>query len=115
MELQLQSPKIFMAYTPVDFRKGIDGLCEYIHGAYSTLPTDGIYVFHNKGKDKIKVLFWHGNGFVLLQKRLEKNRFIIPLLEENAEIDNKQLSWLIAGLDWHNMSNWNELSYNDYY
>lgn len=114
MELKLQSPKIFVAHTPVDFRKGIDGLGEYIQSSYNCIPTDGIYVFYNKGKDKIKMLFWHGNGFVLLQKRLEKNRFIMPALEDKAEIDNKQLSWLIAGLDWNKMSNWESLSYNDY-
>lgn len=115
MELKLQSPKIFVAHTSVDFRKGIDGLSEYVHSSYDCIPTDGIYVFYNKNKDKIKILFWHGNGFVLLQKRLERNKFIMPLLEDKKEIDNKQLSWLIAGLDWEQMNNWNQLTYNDYY
>jgi transposase len=115
MQLQLDSPKVFVACSPVDFRKGIDGLSETILVEYSTPLTEGIYVFHNKNKNKLKILFWHGNGFVLLQKRLEKGRFTVPLKDENVEISSQQLSWLIAGLDWDNMSSWNELTYNDYF
>lgn len=115
MELQLSSTKIFVSNNPVDFRKGIDGLSEYVTTVYASSPLDGLYVFYNKGKDKLKILFWHNNGFVLIQKRLEKNRFIINPSENIVEIDNKQLSWLLAGLDWSTMSDWKELSYNDYY
>jgi transposase len=115
MKLQLDSPNIYLANEPVDFRKGIDGLSEYIIEEYTSSVIKGLYVFHNKSKDKLKLLFWHGNGFCLLQKRLERNRFTIPIGREQLVISNKQLSWLLAGLDWQTMSNWKELSYEDYY
>ncbi|NQY41999.1 MAG: IS66 family insertion sequence element accessory protein TnpB [Legionellales bacterium] len=70
----------------MDFRKGIDGLSDYIHSSYNCIPTYGIYVFYNKNKDKIKILFWHGNGFVQLQKKLERNKFIMPLLDDKKAI-----------------------------
>lgn len=115
MKLQLSSTKIFVSNSPVDFRKGIDGLSEYVTTEYSSNPLDGLYVFYNKNKDKLKILFWHNNGFVLIQKRLENSRFIINKSEDILEIDNKQLSWLLAGLDWSLMSDCQELSYNNYY
>ncbi len=115
MQLQLESTKIYVAYKPVDFRKGIDGLSEYVLNEYAGSLNQCIYIFHNKGKDKLKVLFWHNNGFVLLQKRLEKGKFVTPTSDKNTAITNQQLSWLIAGLDWSSMSNWKELTYEDYY
>lgn len=115
MQLQLQSAKVFVSYKPVDFRKGIDGLCEYISQEYDSSLSSGIYIFHNKGKDKLKVLFWHNNGFILLHKRLEKGKFTIPQSTEPLKITSEQLSWLLAGLDWYSMSNWQELSYKEYY
>lgn len=115
MHLQLESPKIYVSYVPVDFRKGIDGLSEYITQEYPNQSPDSIYVFHNKSKTKLKMLFWHGNGFVLIQKRLEGVKFTTPNKNKNLEITSQQLSWLVAGLDWEQMKNWKELSYDDYY
>ena len=62
----------------------------------------GIFVFCNRAKDKLKVLVWHDNGFVLLYKRLEKGKFtIIPDQDASSVVlDEQQLNWLLAGLDW---------------
>ena len=115
MQLKLQSSLIYVASSPVDFRRGIDGLGEYVSNIGDKLLTTSLFVFHNKGKDKIKLLFWHNNGFVLIQKRLEKKKFIFICTDNHIQITDKQLSWLLAGLDWQAMSNWKELSYDDYY
>jgi len=100
----------------VDFRKSIDGLVALISHEMEINPTDGVFVFCNRAKDKIKVLAWHGNGFVLLYKRLEKGKFT-PVDKEDSQsvtLSNEQLSWVLAGLNWEQMSNWNTLSYDDY-
>ena len=91
MQLKLSSPKIWLVTQPVDFRRSIDGLC------------------------KVKVLAWHKNGFVLCYKRLEKQRFYLPPLSAiKAELEERTLSWLLAGLDWYQMSTWNQLEYECY-
>ena len=115
MQLTLSAPQIWFYQGVVDFRRSIDGLV----GLVSSLdinPTSGIFVVCNRAKDKLKLLAWHGNGFMLLYKRLEKGKFTVVGVQESGSItlDEKQLSWLLAGLDWHQMRHWNSLSYDDY-
>ena len=117
MQLTLSAPKIWFYKEAVDFRKSIDGLVCLIHAHMDIDPIEGIFVFCNRAKDKLKILAWHGNGFVLLYKRLEEGKFT-GINDQNAQsvaLDEKQLSWLVAGLDWDKMRNWNTLSYDDYY
>lgn len=116
MELSLNAPQLWFYSEAVDFRKSIDGLSELVHDLMGKQPMQGAYIFYNRAKDKIKILAWHGNGFVLLYKRLEKGKFTPPELDagETASIDNKQLSWLLAGLDWNKMSEWKSLKYDNY-
>lgn len=116
MQLTLSAPKIWFYSEAVDFRKSIDGLVCLIHSHMNINPTESIFVFRNQAKDKLKVLAWHGNGFVLLYKRLEKGKFT-AVADQNAQsvvLDEKELSWLLAGLDWDKMRQWNTLSYDDY-
>ena len=116
MQLSLNAPKIWFYQPTVDFRKSIDGLVGLIQSHMDVTLTEGIFVFCNRNKDKLKLLAWHGNGFVLLYKRLEKERFTV-VSKTNAEsvtLNQQQLSWLLAGLDWDKMRSWNTLSYDDY-
>lgn len=99
-----------MATEAVDFRKAIDGLCLLVP---EQLEAESIYIFYNKSKNKLKLLGWHGNGFALLYKRLEKGRFTIS--KKNNSINEEQLSWLLAGLNWEEMSNWGELKFTEFY
>lgn len=116
MQLSLNAPQIWFYQHAVDFRKSIDGLVSLIHSYMDVTPTTGIFVFHNRGKDKLKLLAWHGNGFVLLYKRLEKGHFTVVAKEDTGSVmlDQQQLSWLLAGLDWDKMRSWNTLTYDDY-
>jgi len=117
MQLTLSAPKIWFYRNAIDFRKSIDGLVCLIHSQMNINPAEGIFIFLNHGKDKLKILAWHGNGFVLLYKRLEKGKFT-AVSDQNAQsvtLDEKELSWLLAGLDWHKMRQWNTLTYDDYY
>lgn len=116
MDLRIASKKIWLCNKAVDFRKSIDGLSELIHSQFDEIPTEGVYVFFNRKRDKLKLLAWHGNGFVLLYKRLEQGRFTLSSQgEAKSTLDEKQLSWLLAGLDWDAMSHWKTLEYKEFY
>ena len=99
MQLKLSSPHIWLATESVDFRCSIDGLCERVCQHFKSQLRDGIFVFYNRHRDKLKILAWHGNGFALLYKRLEKGKFTLPCSGEPITLTEKQLSWLLAGLD----------------
>lgn len=79
-------------------------------------PKDGVYLFLNRKRDKLKCLSWHKNGFVLCYKRLEKGYFSLEEKEASGaiEITADEMSWLLAGLEWHKMRQWGELNYNKF-
>jgi transposase len=116
MQIQLRAPVIWFYNTAIDFRKSIDGLVAHVHEHLNQNPAEGIYIFFNRTKDKLKILAWHGNGFVLLYKRLECGKFTIPdnTDVQSVTIDEKQLSWVLAGLDWEKMRHWNQLEFDEY-
>jgi transposase len=116
MQLKLSSPQIWLATQPADFRLSIDGLCQIIHSNFSMDLKESIFVFLNKDRKKVKVLTWHKNGFVLVYKRLEQGSFKLCKSENGLmTLDEKQLSWLLAGLDWVSMASWNELEFDNYF
>jgi transposase len=100
----------------IDFRKSIDGLVTLIQIQLNQNPSQGVYIFFNRSRDKLKILAWHGNGFVLLYKRLEVGKFTIPGAKDaqSVSLDEKQLSWVLAGLDWEKMRKWNQLEFDEY-
>lgn len=99
---------------PVDMRKSINGLSVLVFDELNRNPTGpGIFVFWNKKLDKLKLLYWHINGFCLLYKRLEKQRFKLPTpIPETLIVSTKELQWLLDGLDFSKLSGHKELSYN---
>lgn len=113
MQLQLYGKKIMLHRQPIDFRSSIDGLVSLISHEMKLNVQEGIYLFYNRGKDKIKCLSWHKNGFVLLYKRLETGRFCFTHNPKTGiiEMGVDELSWLLAGLEWQKMRNWRELNY----
>ena len=91
---------IWLAREAVDFRKGINGLAALVEGHMRHDPFCGqLFVFINKARDKIKILYWERSGFCLWQKRLEKERFKWPThLEGDVMLlDGQQLNWLLDG------------------
>lgn len=116
MQLQLYGKKIWVYRTPIDFRCAIDGLSSLISTEIKHNPRDGIYLFYNKTKDKIKCLSWHKNGFVLLYKRIEQGRFSMIFNKMNGviEMNAQELSWMLAGLEWQKMKDWSELNYDKF-
>ncbi len=116
MQIQLKAPKIWLANEAIDFRKGANGLCQYVAEHYHEAVGEHIYIFYNQARNKIKLLAHHRNGFMLVYKVLDKNKFICKQIGTGPyEMTEQQLSWLLAGLDWVKMSEFSDISYNDYY
>jgi len=92
--------KVYLHRKPVDFRMGINGLSILVEQAMGLNPmATAIYVFGNRRRDRIKLLGWDHNGFWLLLKRLEADRFIWPNEAEVATLTVEQLHWLLDGID----------------
>lgn len=109
--------KIFVSAEPVDARKSIDGLTCLIPEKFNDNPQSGnLFLFFNKAKDKVKILYWDDIGFALYYKRLEKHRFAVPKLMGHAhlEITEIQLQGLLAGLDFMLMRKFTEINYSKF-
>lgn len=87
-------------------RKSINGLSAIVEQEMSLNPfSETVFVFCNRGRDKIKILCWEKNGFILWYKRLEKQRFHWPIgaNQEVVTLTGEQLNWLLDGFDiWSN-------------
>ena len=97
--IELQT-RVYIARDPVDFRRQIDGLALEVQEvlALDSLSSQ-VFVFRNRRGDKIKLLYWHGNGFCLLYKGLEQGVFPWPEAEQSVLCCGlRELHWLLDGL-----------------
>jgi transposase len=85
-----------------DMRSGFNGLAAKVQTVLAEDPFSGhVFVFRGKRGDLIKILWWTGDGWCLLAKRLERGRFIWPQATEGAvSLTAAQLSMLLEGIDW---------------
>lgn len=108
------SEQILVYRHPVDMRKQMDGLAAIVALELNRTPTDcALYVFCNRARDKIKLLIWHRNGYWLLYKRLEKQRFKWPdWFDDNVlTLTGEQLDFLLDGFDLNGMRPHKEVSF----
>lgn len=98
--------KIYLATTPVDFRKGMDGLAAIILSEYDLDPFSGaIFVFRSKRADRLKMVVWDGTGLVLVHKRLEGKGFVWPRSTRGTmSLSKAQFEILFEGLDWRRVA-----------
>ena len=92
--------RVFIACGYTDLRRGIDGLASLVQSQFQLDPfTNTLFLFCGRRRDRIKALYWEGNGFVLLYKRLESGSFQWPRSEAEArELTSQQYRWLMEGL-----------------
>ena len=85
-----------------DMRKGFDGLAAMVQTALAANPFCGhVFVFRGKRGDILKVLWFDGQGLMLLAKRLERGRFVWPQATSGSvSLTPAQLSMLLEGIDW---------------
>lgn len=92
--------QVYLYAEPVDMRKAIDGLSALVEQEMALSPSmDALFVFCNRGRDKIKLLCWERNGFIVWYKRLEKQRFRWPKVGETLSLSGQELNWLLDGFD----------------
>ncbi len=93
--------RVYLAIGNTDMRKAINGLSILVESRFLLDPFSGnLFVFTNRRRNILKILYWDRNGFCLWQKRLEKHRFRWPeSCDTVVEIEGRELSWLLEGLD----------------
>lgn len=94
--------KIYLAVEPVDMRKQFNGLWAMAQEKLEEDPRQGaVFVFVNKPRDRLKILYWDGTGPWVLAKRLEKGRFSWPLGSDRRKlcVTPEALTMLVSGID----------------
>lgn len=92
--------KVYFAAGSTDLRRSIDGLSLLVERQMELDPLSGhVFVFCNRRRTLVKVLYWDRNGFCLWQKRLEKECFRWPKDEDCVvEVGARELMWFLEGL-----------------
>jgi transposase len=76
---------IYLSTRATDMRKSIDGLCGELQEYIGRNPVDGsLFVFYNRRRDKLKMLWWDRDGYWVLYKRLEAGTFEVPAHQEGS-------------------------------
>lgn len=95
--------KVFVGVDPTDMRKSFEGLYGLVRDTLGKDPLSGhLFLFGNKTRTRLKIMFWDGSGLWVCAKRLEKGRFHWPAAEAGASsvgLRQEELSALVAGLD----------------
>ena len=96
----IPAERIYVALGHTDMRRSIDGLAVLVQQVYKLDPfTNSLYLFSGRRGDRLKALYWEGDGFMLLYKRLERGRFKWPRSEADVQqVTQQQLRWLLEGL-----------------
>jgi transposase len=104
MFIEWSKVRVFVRPGATDMRKQISGLAVLVSTTMAQDPLCGhLYMFTNKDRRLLKVLYWDRNGFCMWQKRLERDRFPWPKTQETArEINVEQLRMLLSGIDFWN-------------
>lgn len=113
-----QDIKIYIYTAKVDMRKAIDGLAYIVINEMQLDPqSKSLFIFTGRSSNKIKALFWDHNGFVLLYKRLERDRFIFPknIEGEYYTIESNLLKLLLRGFDFYKLIEHDDLNPINYF
>ena len=92
--------RIYLYRAPCDMRKSFDGLCGLIRSELNQDPLSGsLFVFCNRRRNMVKLLYWDSDGLAIWYKRLEKGSFSLPRMHAiDGRIDRRELSLLLEGV-----------------
>jgi transposase len=97
--------RIFLYRLPTDMRKSFNGLIALTESALKKDPLSGsLFVFVNRRRDRIKVLYWGQTGFCIWYQQLQKGTYQLPVTDaldeqETLEVTRSQLSLILDGID----------------
>ena len=99
----LQTTRIWLAVEATDMRCGFDRLAERVNAVISQDPLSGhLFVFASRRHERLKILTWDRDGYVLWYKRLEAGVFKLPRVEAGArsvELRASELAMMLDGID----------------
>ena len=95
-----RAEKIYIACGYTDMRKAIDGLAAIVQQNFQLNPfQNSLFLLCGRQRDRMKALYWEGDGFVLLYKRLENGKFQWPMNTEAVRaLTPQEFRWLLEGL-----------------
>ena len=97
------SVRVYLCTTPCDMRRSFDGLHALVTGAMKLDAFAGhLFVFANRRRDRVKILYWDRDGFAVWAKRLEEGTYAMPFSEADEprrEITAQELGALLSGID----------------
>lgn len=100
------SVRIWLSTEETDLRRGFDGLAERVRQHLGEDPLSGhLFVFRNRRGDRVKILYWDEDGYVIVYKRLEGGVFRLPVVVEEQRgvtLRAAELAMLLDGVDWQN-------------
>ena len=95
--------RIFLATSPTDMRKSFDGLQGLVEAVFEAdLLSGHLFLFINRRRDRIKIMFWDRDGLIIWYKRLEAGTFQLPTMakgQQTVELEATRLSLLLGGID----------------
>jgi transposase len=93
-------PRVYLSRIPTDMRCSFEGLSSRARSVIQQDPLSGhLFVFLNRQRDYIKVLYWDDGGCCIWSKRLERGTFELPMsMESHLEIDTNRLMLMIDGI-----------------
>jgi len=97
------SVSVYLCTKATDMRKGFDGLHSLVLQVFKRDPLDGhLFLFVNRRRDRLKMLWWDRDGMALFYKRLEAGTYQLPVTPhdcEGIEIDGTDLAMMLNGID----------------
>lgn len=92
---------VYLALGSTDLRKSIDGLAAIVQEGFGLDPfSPSLFVFCNRERNKLKILYWEHNGFWLFYRRLERGTFQWPTSSgTSVKVSSRELRWLLDGLE----------------
>jgi transposase len=95
--------KVYLATASTDMRKGFDTLAALVKQFLKHDPLSGhLFLFVGRGRDRLKILYWDGDGFAIWYKRLEEGTFRLPAVKSDAasvQLKASELAMLLEGID----------------
>lgn len=99
----LAGTRVFLATEPTDMRKSFDGLQGLVTDMLKQDPLSGhLFLFVNRRRDKLKILYWDGDGLAIWYRRLEQGTFQLPVVGKDhasVEMRSDELTMLLRGID----------------
>ena len=93
--------RVFLHREPIDFRAGINSLVTLVEQSMQLDPfARAVFAFHNRRRNRVKLLFYERTGFWLMLRRFEEDHFVWPSQQQAViELTTEQLHWLLDGID----------------